>query len=173
MKNARSIMKRWADFYILFLSGIFFLFFTAACQETNTKTTAVSENLNNTISMGPIAVNLNKHRSHDKDRYLCLDMTLILQEMMLEHEVPAIHPKAREAAMIFFSSLVFDDVKVFTSIKKQNKKLVAVLNPYMEDYIKEIKIEHVIVTTDIDKVEEFIIEHTIVEAPPGEKGEEK
>ncbi len=173
MKNARSIMKRWADFYILFLSGVFFLFFAVACQETNTKTTAVSEKLNNTIPMGPIAVNLNKHRSNDKDRYLCLDMTLILQEMMLEHEVPAIHPKAREAAMIFFSSLVFDDVKVFTSIKKQNKKLVAVLNPYMEGSIKEIKIEHAIVTTDIDKVEEFMIEHTIVEAPPGEKGEEK
>jgi hypothetical protein len=100
-------------------------------------------------------------------------MTMILQEMMLEHEVPAIHPKAREAAMIFFSSLVFDDVKVFTSIKKQNKKLVAVLNPYMEGSIKEIKIEHAIVTTDIDKVEEFMIEHTLVEAPPGEKGEAK
>ena len=166
-------MKRWADLYILFLIGIFFLSCVAACKETNTKTTAVSENLNNTISMGPIAVNLNKHRLHDKDRYLCLNMTLILQEMMLEHEVPAIHPKAREAAMIFLSSLVFDDVKVFTSIKKQNKKLVAVLNPYMEGSIKEIKIEHAIVTTDIDKVEEFMIEHTIVEALPGEKGEEK
>ena len=43
----------------------------------------------------------------------------------------------------------------------------------MEGSIKEIKIEHAIVTTDIDKVEEFMIEHTIVEAPPGEKGEEK
>ena len=166
-------MKRWAEFYILFLTSIFFLFFVAACQETNTKTTAVSENLSNTMPMGPIAVNLNKNRSHDKDRYLCLDLTLILHEMMLEHEVPAIHPKAREAAMIFFSSLVFDDVKVFTSIKKQNKKLVAVLNPYMEGAIKEIKIEHAIVTTDIDKVEEFMIEHAIVEAPPGEQGEEK
>ena len=141
LKNARSIMKRRADFYILFLIGIFFLSFAVACKETNIKTTAVSESLKNTIPMGPIAVNLNKHRLNDKDRYLCLDMTLILQEMMLEHEVPAIHPKAREAAMIFFSSLVFDDVKVFTSIKKQNKKLVAVLNPYMEGSIKEIKIE--------------------------------
>ena len=166
-------MKRRADFYILFLIGIFFLSFAAACKEANIRTTAVSENLNNTIPMGPIAVNLNKHRSHDKDRYLCLDMTLILKEMMLEHEMSAIHPKAREAAMIFFSSLVFDDVKVFTSIKKQNKKLVAVLNPYMEGSIKEIKIEHAIVTTDIDKVEEFMIEHNIVEAPPGEQGEEK
>ena len=166
-------MKRKADFYILFLIGIFLLFFAAACKETNIKTTAVSESLSNSIPMGPMAVNLNKHRSHDKDRYLCLDMTLILQEMMSKYEVPAIHPKAREAAMIFLSSLVFDDVKVFTGIKKQNKKLVAVLNPYMEGSIKEIKIEHAIVTTDVDKVEEFMIEHTIVEAPPSEKGEEK
>jgi flagellar basal body-associated protein FliL len=170
MKNARNIMKRWADFYILFLIGIFFLVFAAACQE---KESNPSESLNDTIPMGPIAVNLNKHRSHEKDRYLCLNMTLILQEMMWEHEVPAIHPKAREAAMIFLSSLVFDDVKVFTSIKKQNKKLVDILNPYMEGSIKGIKIEHAIVTTDIDRVEEFMIEHTLVEASPGEKGKEK
>ena len=93
--------------------------------------------------------------------------------MIPGQEIPRIHPKAREAAVIFLSSLVFDDVKDFTSLEKQNKKLVAVLNPYMEGSIKEIKIEHAIVTTDIDKVEEFMIENTIVEASPGEKGEEK
>lgn len=145
----------------------------AVWKKINTKKTANAERLNDIIPMGPIAVNLDKHRSHDKNRYLCLNMNLMLHEMMPGQEIPRIHPKAREAAVIFFSSLVFDDVKDFTSIKKQNKKLVAVLNPYMEGSIKEIKIEHAIVTTDIDKVEEFMIEHTIVEAPPGEKGEEK
>jgi len=164
-------MKRLADFFILFLIGIFCLVSSTACKETNTKTTAVFENLNNTIPMGPIAVNLDKHRSHDKDRYLCLNMNLMLHEIMPGQEIPRIHPKAREAAVIFFSSLVFDDVKDFTSIKKQNKKLVAVLNPYMDGSIKEIKIEHVIVTADVDLVEEFIIEHSIVAGSPGEDGQ--
>ncbi len=143
----------------------------AVWKKTNTKKTANAERLNYIIPMGPIAVNLDKHRSHDKDRYLCLNMNLVLHEMMPEQEIPRIHPKAREAAVIFFSSLVFDDVKDFTSIKKQNKKLVAVLNPYMEGSIKEIKIEHVIVTADVDQVEEFIIEHSIVAGPPGEDGQ--
>ena len=143
----------------------------AVWKKINTKKTANAERLNDIIPMGPIAVNLDKHRSHDKDRYLCLNMNLMLHERMPGQEIPRIHPKAREAAVIFFSSLVFDDVKDFTSIKKQNKKLVAVLNPYMEGSIKEIKIEHVIVTADVDKVEEFIIEHSIAAGPPGEDGQ--
>jgi len=130
---------------------------------TSAQKQVVSEGFNDTIPMGPVAVNLNKNRSHDKDRYLCLNMNLVLQEMMPEQNVPSIHPKAREAAIIFLSSLVFDDVKDFKKINIQNKKLVAVLNPYMDGSIKEIKIEHVIVTTDPDQVEEFIIEHSIGE----------
>ncbi len=42
----------------------------------------------------------------------------------------------------------------------------------MEGFIKEITIEHVIVATDIDKVEEFIIEHTLKNEPAPEEGEE-
>ncbi len=141
-------------------------------NKTNTQKAPISESLNNTLAMLPVAVNLNKNRSHDKDRYLCLNMSLVLQEMMPEQDMPVIHPKAREAMTIFLSSLVFDDVKDFKSIKKQNKKLVAVLNPYMDGSIKEIKIEHVIITTDIDQVEEFIIEHTIAEETPDKEGEE-
>jgi flagellar basal body-associated protein FliL len=124
------------------------------------------------VPMGPVAVNLNKNRSNDKDRYLCLNMSLVLKELMPGQEVPPIHPRAREAALIFLSSLVFDDVKDFDGIKQQNKRLVDVLNPYMEGFVKEIKIDHVIVATDADKVEEFIIEHTMVQAPEPAEGEE-
>ena len=144
----------------------------ALWKKTITQKTATAENLQSIIPMGPVAVNLDKNRTHDKNRYLCLNMNLILEEMMPEEKLPVIHPRAREAVLIFLSSLVFDNVKDFTSIKKQNKNLVAVLNPYMDSSIKEIKIEHVIVTTDPDKVEEFIIEHTIVGSPPAEEGEE-
>ena len=139
---------------------------------TNTQKKVVSEGLNDSIPMGPVAVNLNKNRSHDKDRYLCLNMNLVLQEMMPDQDIPSIHPKAREAVIIFLSSLVFDDVKDFKKINIQNKKLVAVLNPYMDGSIKEIKIEHVIVTTDPDQVEEFMIEHSIVEETPAQEAEE-
>jgi hypothetical protein len=142
-------------------------------KKTNTQKNAASEeDLTPTVSMGPIAVNLNKNRSNDKDRYLCLDFNLVLKELMPGQEIPLIHPKAREAAILFLSSLVFNDVKNFDSLKRQAEKLVDVLNPYMQGFIKEIAIEHVIVATDMDKVEEFIIEHTLAEEPAPDQGEE-
>jgi hypothetical protein len=39
-------------------------------KKTNTQKAPVAENLINTLAMVPLAVNLNKNRSHDKDRYL-------------------------------------------------------------------------------------------------------
>jgi hypothetical protein len=142
-------------------------------KATNAKKAATSENdLSPIVPMGPVAVNLNKNRSNDKDRYLCLNMNLVLKELMPDQELSPIHPKAREAAVIFLSSLVFNDVKDFDRLKKQAGKLVDVLNPYMEGFIDKITIEHVIIATEIDKVEEFIIEHTLIEEPAPEEGEE-
>jgi len=123
------------------------------------------------IPMGPVVVNLNKNRSNDKDRYLCLNLNLVLKELMPDQKISPIHPKARDAAIIFLSSLVFNDAKDFDSIKIQTRKLVDVLNPYMNGFIKEIEIEHVIVAGEIEKVEEFIIEHTISENPAPEPEE--
>jgi len=112
------------------------------------------------ISMAPVVVNLNKNRSNDKDRYLCLKMNIILNELMPGKKIPPDHPKIHDAIILFFSSLVYDDVKDFDGLKGQSQKLVNILNPYMEGMVKEIAIENVILATEIDKVEEFLIEHT-------------
>lgn len=134
-------------------------------NSTASQKSAAQSTQGNLLPWGPVAVNLNKNRTHDKDRYLCLNMNLVLREMMPGQEIPPIHPKARDAALIFLSSLVFNDVKDFDSIKKQNKKLADVLNPYMNFLVEEIKIEHVIVSTEPDKVEEFMIEHSLTPEP--------
>jgi hypothetical protein len=141
-------------------------------QTSTGKTAAADSPQEQMIPMGPVVVNLNKNRSGDKDRYLCLNLNLKLKELMPEQEIPHIHPRAREAANIFLSSLVFNDVKDFDAIKVQGKKLVDVLNPYLEGFVKEVDIEHVIVAAEIDKVEEFIIEHTLTEEPAPEEGAE-
>lgn len=126
-----------------------------------------------TISMKPYAVNLNKNSSNEEDRYLCLNMSLILKELMPDQVVPQFHPRARDAAIMFLSSLVYSDVENFDKIKIQQDKLVDVLNPYMEGFIKEIAIEQVIIASSIVKVEEFIIEHTIgKDDKKGEQGAE-
>lgn len=125
------------------------------------------------IPMKPLAVNLNKHSSNARDRYLCLNMSLELKELMPDQKIPTIHPKARDAAILFLSSLVDADVENFEKIKVQKKKLMDILNPYMEGMIEEINIDHVIVASSIAKVEEFIIEHTLTETPEGEEGGEE
>ncbi|MFH2092457.1 MAG: flagellar basal body-associated FliL family protein [Pseudomonadota bacterium] len=140
-------------------------------KNTASKAVAIEENQNQLIAMGPVVVNLNKNRSNDKDRYLCMNLNLILNEMMPGQEIPPIHPKAREAAIIFLSSLVFNDVKDFDILKEQTEKLKGVINPYMQGIIKEIAVEHVIVAEQIEKVEEFIIEHTLSAQPIAKEGE--
>ena len=149
-------------------------------NKTNAQKPGTAEaDLSPVVPLGPVVANLNKNRSNDKDRYLCLNLNLVLKELMPDQKIPPIHPAAREAALLFLSSLVFDDVKDFDGIKEQSKKLVNVLNPYMEGFIKEIDVKHVIVATDADKVDEFIIEHTPSANPSpeggkqGEKGKEK
>jgi hypothetical protein len=112
------------------------------------------------MPMEPIVVNLNKNRSNDKDRYLCLKMNMIFKELMPGQKIPPFHPKVHDSVIIFFSSLVYEDVKSFDDLSARCEKLVQLLNPYMEGMIKEIAVENVILATDIDRAEEFIIEHT-------------
>ncbi len=120
------------------------------------------------IPMKPFAVNLDKHSSNAKDRYLCLNVSLALKELMPDQDIPTIHPRARDAAIVFLSSLVYGDVENFEKVKRQKQKLLDILNPYMKGCIKDINVEHVVIASDITKVEEFLIEHTITATPEGE-----
>lgn len=113
------------------------------------------------IHMPPLAVNLNKVSSGSPDRYLCISMELALKELMPGQKIPRVHPRAREAAIVFLSSLIHSDVEDFDKVREQQSRLKEVLNPYMDGVIKEINIKRVIVSTSMDKVEEFLIEHTI------------
>jgi len=123
------------------------------------------------MPMEPVVVNINKNRSNDKDRYLCLKMNMIFKELMPGQKIPPLHPKVHDSIIIFFSSLVYEDVKSFDDLSARCGKLVQLLNPYMEGMIKEIAVENVILASDMDRVEEFIIEHT--PPPPPAPGEEK
>ncbi len=135
------------------------------------KQTLTPEDENRILSMKPVTVNLNKNRSADKDRYLCLNMALRLKELVPGTPVPAIHPRARDAAIVYLSSLVFEDVRDFDRVKAQKKKLISIMNPYMDDMIKDIEIDHVLIASSMTKVEEFIIEHTLSMVQPDGEGE--
>jgi len=134
-----------------------------------------SNALNPIVTMAPYAVNLDRHSSNAQDRYLCLSIHLTLMELMPEQTVPQFHPRARDAAIMYLSSLTYDDVSDFDRIKAQKEKLKDALNPYMEGLIKDVVIDHVIVAVSTAKVEEFIIEHTAAstqeEPAEGQEGE--
>ncbi len=131
--------------------------------------------VNPIITMAPYAVNLDRHSSNTQDRYLCLSMHLELMELMPEQPAPQFHPRARDAAIMYLSSLTYDDVSDFDRIKAQKEKVKDALNPYMEGLIKEVVIDHVVIAVSAAKVEEFIIEHTAAssneEPAEGEEGE--
>jgi flagellar basal body-associated protein FliL len=131
--------------------------------------------VNPIVTMAPYAVNLDRHSSNAQDRYLCLSIHLELVELMPEQSVPQFHPRARDAAIMYLSSLTYDDVSDFDRIKAQKEKLKNALNPYMEGLIKDVVIDHVVVAVSAAKVEEFIIEHTAAsteeEPAEGEEGE--
>lgn len=122
---------------------------------------ATEEEQARVISMAPYTVNLNKISSNDTDEYLCLKMNLVLNEVMPDQEVPQFHPRARDAAILFLSSLIAADVQDFDLVKLQKDKLVDVINPYMDGVVKDIEIEQVIIVPSIEQVEEFVIEHTM------------
>ncbi len=135
-----------------------------------------SVSLDPVARMKPLVVNLNKIRSHDKDRYLCLNLDLELYDLMPDETVPIIHPEVREASIVFLSSLIYKDVKTLEDVKFAIKKLEIILSPYLNDNLKGIKVNHVVISTSYDKVEEFLIEHTPVPetaSPEGEAEEKK
>lgn len=129
------------------------------------------EGVSQVIEMDPIAVNLNKIRSHDKDRYLCVNLEVELKELLPGTSIPDIHPKAREAVILYLSSLVYNDVRNLDRVKNLQVRLKKVLSPYLNGFVEKVKIDHVIISSTMDKVEEFIIEHTLGEkTAEGEQG---
>ncbi|MBF0414044.1 MAG: flagellar basal body-associated FliL family protein [Desulfamplus sp.] len=132
-----------------------------------------------TITIKPIVVNLNKISSNDKDRYLCLALEVQLQEMDTTAIVPKLHPRALDAAILFLSSLMYNDVKTFDEMKVVTQKLTKILNPYFDGMVTDVILNHIMVSSSVDKVDEFIIEHSpppVLENKAGEgadKGKEE
>ncbi|MBF0203752.1 MAG: flagellar basal body-associated FliL family protein [Desulfamplus sp.] len=128
------------------------------------------------IPMKPLIVNLNKISSNDKDRYLCIALELNLDEMSPSDIVPKLHPRAWDAAILFLSSLLYNDVRTFDEMKVITERLTTILNPYLDGLLVESVSKQVVITSSMDKVEEFIIEHSpppVLETPEGEKPKEE
>ncbi len=126
------------------------------------------------IKVAPIIVNLNKISSNDRDRYFCLDFELHMNVLMPGEKPVKFRPEAREAAIIFLSSLIYKNVNTFDAVNIVKKKLEHILDPYLDGSLKSIKINNVMITSSVDRATAFYIEHK--PQPPaeveGKKGKE-
>lgn len=131
------------------------------------------ENKTATISMKPIAVNLSKGKQFTRDRYLCIDLDLVLNEQQKEQQnqplVIHLHPRVMETAIFFFSSLTYSEVSTIEKLNQRRESLTRILNPYLDGKLKELVIKNVVVTTRWENVEEFLKRHT----EAAESGQEK
>ncbi len=127
------------------------------------------EEVSPVLSMAPIAVNLNKISSNTKDSYLCVKIDIVLKELMPGVPPPVMHPRIREASVIFFSSLIHDQVRTFDEVNVQKKALLKVLNPYLHGAIKEIDLKKVMVTSSYEKVDEFLMDFSQTPPPAPEE----
>ncbi len=167
-----EIVKLDHDFMILkYPSGRVFTWKRAQIKKKGGDDKSI--NLSPVIKIPPIVVNLNKISSNDIDRYFCLDMELEMNTLLPGEKPVLFRPEAREAAIIFLSSLIYKDVKTFDAVNIVKKKLEKILNPYLEGSLKKITIKNVLITSSIDKADTFFIEHTPKVPVSGDKKQDK
>jgi len=123
------------------------------------------------VNVGPIVVNVKKSKKYIKDRYLCIDLQLVLSIDGAEQPIPKIHPRVREAAILNMSYLTYDELNTNKKIGDLKTKIKRILNPYMQGAIDEVIINDIAVTRKWDIVEEFLSkygEEAMKLAEPGE-----
>ncbi len=128
------------------------------------------------MTTGPLIVNLKRDRAHSKFRYLCIDLELSVEDVETcdyikiekklktdktdkteeaEESIYHIHPKIREVAIMFFSSLTYKDTKTLNKVKGVVDNFKAILNPYLNGKLMGIDVVKVVVTTNRESVKEF------------------
>ncbi|MBU1170171.1 MAG: flagellar basal body-associated FliL family protein [Proteobacteria bacterium] len=119
------------------------------------------------VNPGPIVVNLQMDRNHEKFRFLCLDMELSVEDAEgLDYLSPEknpdtevityhLHPIIRDMAISFFSAQTYKDTKSLDKVKDVVNQFKIVLNPYFEGRLTDVKVNKVVVTANKESVLEF------------------
>jgi flagellar basal body-associated protein FliL len=112
------------------------------------------------LSLGPLIVNLSKEGSRSRDRFLCVDMELVLasSEFSSPEALRKVHPRIREVILFHLSSQHYRDVKTFDKLKVVKDELFEILTPYFKEELKELNINRVMITASKEKVEWFLSE---------------
>lgn len=116
-----------------------------------------------TIHLKPIIVNLHKERPQYKDKYFSIKPELVLEDLKSDYQL---HPKVRETIIFYLSSLSYSDVNSYDKLKKVNKHLQQIIDPYIDGKLVEIIAEDVLITSSKKAIDDFI-------AKSSEKDKEK
>jgi hypothetical protein len=121
-----------------------------------------------TIDLKPIVVNLYKDRIRGKERFLCLHYKLCFEDVEgIDYVIKTkkgefaktyyeLHPRIRDAVIMFLSSLKFRDIKTFAKSNLMNKDLKKVLNHYLNKKLKTLEIERIVVASSKEGVNDFL-----------------
>jgi flagellar basal body-associated protein FliL len=123
------------------------------------------------LGLGPIVVNVRESKAYFKERYLCVDLKLVLEQTGEDNVSQNLHPRVREAALLHLSSLTYNEINTMEQVERLQRSLKDVLNPYMKGRIERVDIDEIAVTSKKEIVEEFLEKVKNKELP--KKGEEE
>jgi len=123
------------------------------------------------VPTGPLVVGLTKERLNEENRYLCVQLTLILSDVegvtYVEPEdmsseavsgVYRLHPSLLEALVLHMSRLRYRDVRSLKRFQDVLADLKRILTPYLGSHLQDIKVVKVVVTSTRVGVDEFVCE---------------
>ncbi|MBA4368931.1 MAG: hypothetical protein C0403_14985 [Desulfobacterium sp.] len=139
------------------------------------------------LSIKPFVVNLSKEKPVSKDRYLCIELKLVLKpseekviapseekvdapsEKKVDAPLPNLHPKVKEAMIFHLSSLTYSEINTMDKLSAVRNMLLQIINPYAKGQIESISIQNITVTSQWKSVEAFFSHYE--EIPAETKGE--
>lgn len=126
------------------------------------------------LPVKPFVVNLSKEKPVSKERYLCIELKLILKpseekviapgEEKVVAPLPKLHPKVKEAMIFHLSSLTYSEINTMDKLGAVRNMLLQIINPYAKNQIESISIQNITVTSQWKSVEAFFSHYEEVQA---------
>ena len=134
------------------------------------------------LEMSPIVVSLSKKRTNEQNRYLCVYMALILDDVDSAPYVEPvqggtgtptgayrIHPNIYEALVMHLGRLGYKEVRSLKRFAVVLEDLKRIVNPYLGGRLQSIDVMKVVVTTERSGVDAFIAQYTPKTSVPEEE----
>jgi len=127
-----------------------------------------------TVSLGPMVINLSKRKMLEKERFICVDLEFVVDPELSDPDMDPtlIHPRIRELIVLYLGSRVYKEVNTLAKVQKLTDNLFKVLRPHLQSAVTEFKVNRVVVTGRRLGVEEFLSEYAVPIAAPSPEGAE-